>query len=298
MRNDVQRIHNQRRSNPESTVRVARTVDASANAVWKALIDPAHVARWMGTLSGPIRADEQVRIDFGDGDFFELEVARVDPPSLLQYAWRFLGIGPINVITWTIEAQDRGCKVVVQDEDPERSPAAAEELRTGWLDFTRRLVQYVHTGEATRYDWRRSFEGSIEVSGTPADVWKYLFGLHQPQKWMPLQGKALTSGSELVLADGGRPDQVRIDSVEDDEPHQLAFTVGHATWGQCTSVQFTLTPRRQGTLLRASHTGWAAIRPDEAEQKWQRKRFSALWIGALRKARALVEQELGSGDGG
>src|ERR1051325_7005653 len=136
------------------TVEITRALSASATTAWRALTDPEVVAKWFGTLTAPFRGGEDARLEFGDGDYFLLHTLRIDPPSLLQYSWRFLGIGPLDTITWRITARGDGCLVTVTDTEPDRSPEAALLLRTGWMDFTGRLEEFLSRGLPTRYPWR------------------------------------------------------------------------------------------------------------------------------------------------
>ena len=142
-----------------STVVMTFATSASAGEVWRALTEPTLVACWFGTLTTALRLGEKVHLDFGDGDFFTLEVTRTEPPYLLEYTWRFLGIGPLEAITWRIASKDSGCLVTVIDNEPDRSPEVALLLKEGWLDFTQRLEQFLTTGsvhrELRRFEWRR-----------------------------------------------------------------------------------------------------------------------------------------------
>jgi predicted ester cyclase/uncharacterized protein YndB with AHSA1/START domain len=169
-----------------STAVVSRLLHVQATTVWEALTEKTTVCRGFGTLSGKLRQGSDAHLDFGDGDFFTLEVLQIEAPYLLQYAWRFLGIGPLDTITWHIVPQDIGCRVTVTDSEPGRSREAATELKKGWLDFTRRLSRFLATGKSTRYDWRREFEGSIELAGKMEDVYNTLFSPQMQARWLPL----------------------------------------------------------------------------------------------------------------
>jgi hypothetical protein len=48
-----------------------------------------------------------------------------------------------------------------------------------------------------------------------------------------------------------------------------------------------------GTLLNVSHNGWEEISHNQVAQLQQRKRFCALWIDALKRARQMIEQTRG-----
>src|SRR5262249_26975304 len=146
------------------TARVSIETTATSPHAFAALVDPARLARWFGTPSGPLVAGGSTRIAFGDGDFFDLADIQIDPPRQLRYSWRFLGLGPSNLITWTVRDSPGGDTVVtVTDDDMPRTAQVVAEMIEGWTDFTGRLRTYLATGESTRYDWRRELDGSVEL---------------------------------------------------------------------------------------------------------------------------------------
>jgi uncharacterized protein YndB with AHSA1/START domain len=54
-------------------VNVAVKVSAPSASVWQSLTDSNVVAQWFGDLSTDLKSGRGARLDFGDGDFFELE---------------------------------------------------------------------------------------------------------------------------------------------------------------------------------------------------------------------------------
>lgn len=270
------------------TVEVTRTPAVTVELAWRALIDPAEVTQWFGQLSGPLEPETHVRLDFGDGDFFDLEVIAVEAPKRLEYHWRFLGIGPVNKIRWVLEADKNRTKVTVYDHDPGRSSTDITMLIEGWRDFTRRLVDYLETGASTRYDWRRDFDGSVELYASLEDASENLFAPQGQPQWLPLTGDRLVPGACLRVDDGGRPARLTISSVDWHGPRRIDFVLEHPAWSRPTNVRLQMLPRSEHSLLVVSHTGWGTIHPSDSEQQRQRKRCSKLWIKALQRAQEIM----------
>jgi uncharacterized protein YndB with AHSA1/START domain len=275
------------------TVVVSVEVSASAERVWQSLTDPAIVSRWFGVLSNELETGGNARLDFGDGDFFDLESIRLERPDLVQYDWRFLGIGPLDRVTWHIQPTEIGCLVMVTDSELERSYDAAMQLREGWLDFTSRLIGFHSTGGSARYDWRRELDVSIELPGAITEIWETLCAPEWQAQWLPFNS-VLQSGTEVSISDDAAPGELRLVDVTWQALYHVDFQLSSADWANPTTCQVDLVPRHTKALLNVSHNGWEQISPYQAEQIRQRKRFCALWIAALRGARRIVEQTQGS----
>jgi uncharacterized protein YndB with AHSA1/START domain len=259
---------------------------APATRVWRALTDPGELARWFGvvTPSLPLRTGQPARLEFGDGDFFSLQDVFLEPPGLVQYAWRFLGIGPLDLVTWRI-APDGACGVVtVTDREPGRSLEAAQLLRQGWIDFTGRLQRYLSTGAPTRYDWRREVDGSIELPLEPDVAWRQLFSAPQIRRWLPIAQPALVDGAMVELRDGHSPTHLLTQAVRWQSPTRVEFELTEPSWLTPTTCELELNAHRAGTLLSVRHLGWGSIAPDPREQVAQRRRFTQFWIAALKRA--------------
>lgn len=283
-------------SRPEAgTVEVRRDLTAPADKVWRALTDPSAVAAWFGNLSAPLDGGGNVRLEFGDGDFFLLEDIQLNPPHSLQYSWRFLGIGPLDTIRWTLVTAGNHCAVTVTDRESERSAEEALQLGKGWLDFTRRLRDYLQKGKTTRYAWRHDFDGSIELPCDIERVRAKLLSRAAQSRWLPLpDGAALEAGASFDNADGGTPSRLVVTSAEWGTPHSISFRLAGPDWERPTECQLKLSARSRGALLSVSHTGWRAISADRDYQKQQRRRFCDFWISLLVKARCLVTQDASS----
>jgi uncharacterized protein YndB with AHSA1/START domain len=284
-------------ANLPGSVVVSVEVSSPVEKVWQSLTESAVASRWFGMLSTDLvtslsfcHSGGAARLDFGDGDFFDLTSVRLTPPNLIQYDWRFLAMGPCDAITWRIEPSESGSLVTVTDYQPGRSPEACMMLRKGWLDFTSRLVEFHATGKNTRYDWRRELDVGTEINGSIGEVWTFLFAPDVQTQWLPFDSP-LESGIQVAVSDKVEPKVLRLDQVAWEPPHQVEFQLGGVRWKQSTTCRIELTARETDTLCYVSHNGWEHISLDQAEQLQQRKRFSALWIEALKRARQITESE-------
>jgi uncharacterized protein YndB with AHSA1/START domain len=279
----------QEEANVEGTVKVIRRLPASTLAVWQALTDPEVVSRWFGALAEPLRPNGRTHLDFDDGDFFTLEGIRLDPPHSLKYAWRFLGIGPLDTITWELIPKESSCLVTVTDSEPGRSPEMAEQLRKGWLDFTNRLRKLFTHGTRTRYSLRSEFEASIELSDKIETVQDLLFKPEMQPQWLPVDVDGLRNGARFSAATEQASTQFQISNVEWTKTGCVAFDLAHPSWLKPTNCQIKLIARGDDTLLSVSQGDWKEISADDEIQKRDRKRFSSTWINACRRAQFLVD---------
>jgi uncharacterized protein YndB with AHSA1/START domain len=276
--------------NTGGRVEVRRALEASPAEAWRAITEPAAVGQWLGSLRDPLRPGATATLDFGDGDFFTLHDIRLESPVRLEYAWRFLGTGPLDAITWQVVPAGRGCEVTVADEEPGRSPEQAAQQQEGWLDFTDRLARFLATGQRTRYDWRREFDGAIELAVPPGAAWHRLFDPPRYAKWLPLGGGILEDGAPLALGPDPDPesDPPTVSGVRWEPRDRVSFSVGRRDWLRPTDCELRLSPRGGGAILSVRHTGWESISRDVRIPPDARKCFAALWVDALRRAARLT----------
>lgn len=273
---------------PVGTVEVTRAVRASARQVWNSLTEPEILDQWFGSLTFPLKVGERTSLEFGDGDFFVLDVLSLEAPYTLQYVWSFLGIGPPDTVTWRINARgEGGCLFTVTDSEERRTREAASLLRKGWLDFTERLEEFLRTGRPTRYDWRRELDASIELAGERQAVWDALWETLSRRRWLPLDGSIFEGEASLRIDDGLQPSELQIFGFKFDAPESMQFSLTHEKWLNPTSCTLELTPRGRHTLLSLSNNGWESISLDGEYQKRQRRRLCEFWIDALKRARVL-----------
>jgi uncharacterized protein YndB with AHSA1/START domain len=270
------------------TVVVDRKIGAPVAQIWQALTHPDVVAQWFGTLSDPLINGQGARLDFGDGDFFTLQDIALNPPYHLKYAWRFLGIGPLDTINWHIEPMAVGCLVTVTDSEPGRTPEEALQLRKGWLDFTKRLKDFLAKGKPTRYAWRHDFDASIELTGSVQHIWETLFDAATQPRWLSLDGPLFENGARLMLTDGNEPSALELANLAWQRPTGVSFHLSHPKWAGATPCALELAPHNQGTILSVSQKNWRATGYNKEEQRRQRQRFSEFWIETLQRARSLI----------
>jgi uncharacterized protein YndB with AHSA1/START domain len=267
--------------------------DVPAESAWAALTDASVVARWFGTLTGDLRPGVPNRVEFGDGDFFDIddvEAAIGSPTSTLGYSWRFMRIGPVNFVNWTVTASGPGVTVTVTDDDPDRTLEEATELREGWLDFMRRLRRFLTTGESTRYDWRRALDVATPLGQRPGRARERLLGPAAIGRWLPVAGGTLEESARLTIGDGLEPDELEIAALSFDGGDRVAFELRTPEWRSPTPCRLQVTPRGAGSLLSVSHVGWESVGAEEDDGLPQRRRFSRFWIATLERAHAVVEQ--------
>jgi uncharacterized protein YndB with AHSA1/START domain len=262
-------------------VEVTRAINASAAQVWNALTEPEMVSQWLGNLDSPLSIGERSRLDFGDGDFFVLDVIQIDPLVTLKYDWRFLTIAPPDTITWSLTPKDEGCLLTVTDSESDRTRAAAKWLRRGWLDFTERLEEFLKTGKPTRYAWRHECDVSVELATDINAAWELLVDPAARGKWLPLSSSVFDDQCSFTINDKLEPAVFQVRAVGLDAPNYARFNLIHKDWLHPTGCTFDLCQRAHDILLTVSHDGWEGISLDEDYQKQQRARFCNFWVKSL-----------------
>jgi uncharacterized protein YndB with AHSA1/START domain len=270
------------------TVVVTSALSVTPATAWQALTEPEIVGQWFGKLSPPLSQGGSTRLDFEDGDFFNIFDIELQLTGRVHYKWSFLGTSPPDSITWQILPEDIGCVVAVIDADPERSPEWMSMLKEGWMDFVQRLTDHLKTGQNTRYDWRRDFDGSIQVAASLEDAWSSLLAGDRIRRWAPFLDGGLGKDAVCCPGDGAEPAILRVANTAWEPPETLTFDIIDEGRSQPTSVTLRLNRRRDGTMLSVSHVGWEQLQADPAYGGQQRKRFAALWIDALHRAEAVM----------
>lgn len=135
------------------TVRRTIRIDATPDAVWRAITEPALISQWfgdaafdgfavgaLGTLSWPDYGAAPVRIE------------AIDEPHSVSYRWadaaEYPGVSdvdavPSTVFTFTLEAVDGGTQLTVVETGFETTRAPEENLeshRDGWNSELDELV--------------------------------------------------------------------------------------------------------------------------------------------------------------
>ena len=133
-------------------LRMTRLFPASRADVWRALTDPAELARWWGPkgfavpildfepeLGGSLR----IAMQPPEGDRFHLdgEFREVDPPSLLSFTFRWDPPAPDDRETVvTLSIRDRGAQTQVELTQGEFATAERLSLHDeGWTESFEKL---------------------------------------------------------------------------------------------------------------------------------------------------------------
>jgi hypothetical protein len=238
-----------------------------------------------------LRPGVEARLDFGDGDFFAIADVRAAPPTDLRYSWRFLGTGPANEISWHVDPREGYRVITVTDDEPFRSAKGVEEMIEGWTDFLDRLSTYLSTGNITRYDWRRDFEGAIELPVLASPAVSTLFSRDGLRAWLPFSVAVPSERATALLCDGQSPERFALSKLDVSEPSRIHFDLIGAGWRSPTYCRLAISPHGENAILDVRHVGWEGISGDDSYCMAQRKRFGNHWITALQAAVVLVQRE-------
>jgi uncharacterized protein YndB with AHSA1/START domain len=272
---------------PFHAVELRLRLPVPARDVWRAITEPPQVERWFGALSSELAPGRSALLDFGDGDFFTLQTQRVDPPALLEYTWRFLGIAPENWITWTVDDLDEvWCDVAVRDEDPGRSRRESLDLATGWADFLGRLSRFLETGKWSRYAWREDVDASI-VLPVPLPRARSLLDRSTHTWWLPVDCSGLVPGAPFAVRDHGGLEVGDVRRVDRDT---IQVALGRPDWEEGTLCVLGLGARPEGALLEIHHRGFGELPLDDPARKGLRACVAQTWVSALERARTHLGQ--------
>lgn len=73
------------------SVRFERRFDTPVEIVWEALTSPEELSRWLAPGRIEAAVEGEIRLDFGEGGIVTGRVLSCEPPSLLEFEWRFAG---------------------------------------------------------------------------------------------------------------------------------------------------------------------------------------------------------------
>lgn len=266
---------------PDDWVRVMISLPAPADEVWEAITDPDRVAQWFGTLAAPLAVGVDNRVDFGDGDFFDLTVDHIEPGVRVLFRWRFLGVGPECHICWSLTAGADTTTLTVDDSCPGRPASEVAQLKAGWLDFVGRLAAYVETGRTSRYEWRHEIDGSVVL---PRSTWHPLRE-ETVVDWLPIASDGFRPRWFFVVDDEG-PRRFSLRDWKLDRERMLTFAVEIPGARSVTVCQVHTEEADRGVTLAVAHEGWDQLDLSDFQKRTLRHRFAATWTTAL----ALAEE--------
>jgi hypothetical protein len=221
-------------------------------------------------------------VEFGDGDFFDIDPLEVAPGAAILFEWRFLGVGPAARVRWRCRPDGGGTEVLIDDVQPGRTPAETDELLSGWTDFAERLARYLRTGRRARYGTRDDIDGNVTLGLTAA-------GLISPEtihRWLPIATDGFVPSWFFVVDDDG-PRRFAVDRWTA-EAGAVTFAVEVPDATRTTTVRIRLDQVGDGWHLSFRHSGWSRLGLPDRQARQLRRRFTAAWAAALRDARDLA----------
>jgi len=140
------------------TIVVEYEIARPPSAVWRALTEPALLARWL--MENDIRPEVGHRFTFrappisGWDGVVHCEVLEVDAPRQLRYSWRggaddLQGYGTRidTIVTWTLTATDGGGTLLRLEHAgfTDKNAFAYENLAKGWRGKLARRIEAILT---------------------------------------------------------------------------------------------------------------------------------------------------------
>ena len=244
------------------TVRVTHEINAARAVVWAALSEPAQLARWFGDADR-FTVGERFRIGFGDGDFFAGEVLHWVEQQDLKMTWRFMDVGPLFHIRYSLEGKSEGPTRVSVTDRGALLASEADSLREGWADFLERLDRAVTTGVDARFEWSPTIAAAAFVPEG-----RQPFGV-VTATWLASHfGTASIAWRDLPSGD-------------------LALVFHEPDWnGRATEAQLCLHCVDGRSFVALTHTGWDRLPGGERLQS--RRRYARSWADALATLEASV----------
>jgi uncharacterized protein YndB with AHSA1/START domain len=135
-------------------VRFEREFPVPVAELWDVLTSPERLARWLapGTIGGP---DGPVRLDFGEGGIVTGRVLRWEPPSLLEFEWRFAGETE-SVVRFELSPTGTGTRLVLDHRALAEGHATG--YSAGWHAYLASLSDYL---EGREHSWEDRFAAAL-----------------------------------------------------------------------------------------------------------------------------------------
>ncbi len=128
------------------TKRVEReiAIDARPETVWKLLVDPREMPRWMGQAATiDLRCGGHYRLDVIPGHAASGEFVEIDPPRRLVYTWGWEGSSAVppgsTTVVFELLPRGEGTLLRLSHRDLPGAEAAASHAH-GWDHYTERLA--------------------------------------------------------------------------------------------------------------------------------------------------------------
>src|SRR5579884_1951441 len=136
-------------------VRFERRFAAPVDEVWDALTSPERRARWLAHGRIEDTPGGAVRLDFGEGGLVTGRVLSWEPPSLLEFEWRFAGETE-SVVRFELFADGDGTRLVLDHRALAEEHAAG--YSAGWHAYLAALGDHL---EGRQGSWDERFASAL-----------------------------------------------------------------------------------------------------------------------------------------
>jgi uncharacterized protein YndB with AHSA1/START domain len=277
-------------------------IPATADVVWRALVTPEALRQWLAVCRGSLTSEgRDCILDFEDGEFFLCRTVRCVPPNgarghaELQYLWRWLGIGPAALVTWTLDGSDDATRVVVTEES--YNPPA--DWRTwnggGWPGILEQLADHLRTGTSWRWPWRRMGPYvQVELAAPPFEAWEMLTSSGAVKHWLQRSHGSLTPGDTMTLVMGDASGTVEFtvhrcaDAGQEFPSYMpyLEFDLKRRAWPTELGGRLWIEPAGLGrSLFQVFHYNWENL-PSDAQLP-ERRIITGFWTSAMLRAQGM-----------
>lgn len=156
----------------QGDVRHEVDIDAPADAVFEALIDPYQLERYMARGKPHIEPQVGGRYDLNWGDEGPLKIVDIDPPRKLAYSWTEKDTGATGtVVTWELDGSG-GKTHLTLVHSGFASDREGTDFTLGWLEFLNRIRHMVETGPSWTRPDVEIFEADATLFSLPsAGIW-------------------------------------------------------------------------------------------------------------------------------
>jgi uncharacterized protein YndB with AHSA1/START domain len=266
----------------EPQIDETRTITASVTATWAA-VTLAQLARlWWGVLDQDADAvGRQLTLRTGTSSRHRLWVERLEPPSVLEFLFAYLGVSGPDLVRIDLRPDRGGVELRLREwiRDPE--PAT--------VHLTRQLWRYrLHRLKTVLEDGPRQPEPDELILSRPlrSAHWRPLHQMNV-RRWLPVSDDSTPPRYFYVVDSlGARPFPVTSWQQHYDERLKLGIAVARS--GPVTRAELAIEPGHGGSepelYLQVRHRGWTNVNPDAEVRQLLRSTFLATWRTALEQA--------------
>ena len=128
-------------------IEVSAEIDAPASEVFKAIIEPEMVQKWM--MSDNVTIEPEVGGDYDVGGWVQdgpVKIVDLEQDEKLAYSWRSEWVGHETLITWSL-AESGGKTRLTLVHSGFAPDASYDSYRTGWYGFLVQIKYLVEVGD-------------------------------------------------------------------------------------------------------------------------------------------------------